>query len=390
MAVENLSIYDLAPKLTQIKQRLFTGRINLKGSGEQLWSIYCYLGRIVYATGGTHQIRRWVRSLSTNAPELCHPDEDLQERFKTLMDISALTERELEQCWEYYQLANWAKQSRISREGLIGHIQAVVLEVMFDICQTGQVEWETTADDLLSPQLTLIDVEQAYNLGMKQWKQWQQSKLAQISPNRALTIVNDAKLKDNLSEKSYRAIQSILNGKQTLREVSVKTRKSALEVGRSLIYHIELGAIGTLELEDFPHPLQAWLDLQTSRPKALIACIDDSPFVCDRLSQIFQEAGYQFIGIQDPQQAIGIVVANKPHLIFLDLVMPNTNGYEVCSRLRKISTFKDVPIVILTGNDGVIDRVRAKVVGATDFITKPVEPDMVLSIAGKYLTGVAA
>jgi two-component system, chemotaxis family, response regulator PixG len=79
------------------------------------------------------------------------------------------------------------------------------------------------------------------------------------------------------------------------------------------------------------------------------------------------------------------LIAKKPQLIFLDLVMPNANGYEICSRLRKVAAFRDTPIVILTGNDGVIDRVRAKVVGATDFLTKPVQSDLVLDVAQKYL-----
>ena len=65
--------------------------------------------------------------------------------------------------------------------------------------------------------------------------------------------------------------------------------------------------------------------------------------------------------------------------------MPNTNGYEICTRLRKVSAFRHTPIVILTGNDGVIDRVRAKVVGATDFLTKPIQAELVLEIAKKYL-----
>ena len=67
----------------------------------------------------------------------------------------------------------------------------------------------------------------------------------------------------------------------------------------------------------------------------------------------------------------------------------NSNGYEICSRLRKVAAFRDTPIVILTGNDGVIDRVRAKVVGATDFLTKPVESELVLEVAQKYLNPVS-
>jgi chemotaxis family two-component system response regulator PixG len=78
-------------------------------------------------------------------------------------------------------------------------------------------------------------------------------------------------------------------------------------------------------------------------------------------------------------------MARKPELIFLDLVMPNANGYEICSNLRKLSFFRNTPIVILTGNDGLIDRVRAKMVGSSDFISKPVNSDLVLSTIRKHL-----
>ncbi|NCQ42456.1 MAG: response regulator, partial [Cyanobacteria bacterium] len=75
----------------------------------------------------------------------------------------------------------------------------------------------------------------------------------------------------------------------------------------------------------------------------------------------------------------------KPDLIFLDLIMPNANGYEICSQLRKLTFFKHTPIVILTGNDGLVDRVRAKMVGSTDFISKPVDTALVLDTIRKHL-----
>jgi chemotaxis family two-component system response regulator PixG len=84
-------------------------------------------------------------------------------------------------------------------------------------------------------------------------------------------------------------------------------------------------------------------------------------------------------------RAIATLLNRKPHIIFLDLVMPNTNGYEICTQLRKVSAFRDTPIIILTGNDGIIDRVRAKVVGASDFMGKPVDAEKVLAITNKYL-----
>jgi two-component system, chemotaxis family, response regulator PixG len=84
-------------------------------------------------------------------------------------------------------------------------------------------------------------------------------------------------------------------------------------------------------------------------------------------------------------RAIAVLLARKPNLIFLDLVMPSTNGYEICSQLRKLSYFRDTPIVILTGHDGIVDRVRAKLVGASDFLSKPADAETVLSVIRKHL-----
>jgi two-component system, chemotaxis family, response regulator PixG len=89
--------------------------------------------------------------------------------------------------------------------------------------------------------------------------------------------------------------------------------------------------------------------------------------------------------ILDPLQSLTTLLQKKPKLIFLDLVMPNTNGYELCSFLRKSPLFKELPIVMLTGHDGVIDRLRAKVAGSTDFLGKPPDPTKVTDVVQRLL-----
>ncbi|WP_448268197.1 response regulator [Nostoc sp. DSM 114159] len=124
--------------------------------------------------------------------------------------------------------------------------------------------------------------------------------------------------------------------------------------------------------------------IDVSRP--LVACVDDSPTICRSLEEILTHQNYRFVGIQDSLTAVLKLIKSKPDFIFLDLLMPKVNGYEICSQIRKTPSLKDVPVVILTGKDGIVDRMRTKLVGATDFLGKPVEADKVLNMLHKYLS----
>jgi two-component system, chemotaxis family, response regulator PixG len=168
-------------------------------------------------------------------------------------------------------------------------------------------------------------------------------------------------------------------------------KRYVLPVISSLLPYIGMGVVELVNVSDFASPIapqapSAGTPSHGSAEKVpLIACVDDSPLMCQTMEKILMAANYQFVGINDPLRAIAILLARKPDLIFLDLVMPNANGYEICSQLRRMTFFKDTPIVILTGNDGIVDRVRAKMVGSTDFISKPVDPDLVIETIRKYL-----
>ncbi|AVH69629.1 response regulator [Nostoc sp. 'Lobaria pulmonaria (5183) cyanobiont'] len=124
--------------------------------------------------------------------------------------------------------------------------------------------------------------------------------------------------------------------------------------------------------------------IDVSRP--LVACVDDSPTICRSLEEILTHQGYRFVGVQESLTAVLKLIKSKPDFIFLDLLMPKVNGYEICSQIRKTPSLKDVPVVILTGKDGIVDRMRAKLVGATDFLGKPVEAEKVLNVLHKYLS----
>ena len=65
--------------------------------------------------------------------------------------------------------------------------------------------------------------------------------------------------------------------------------------------------------------------------------------------------------------------------------MPDIDGYQLCSLCRKSSALRDIPIVMLTGRDGILDRVKAKMVGAVSYISTPFLPQELVKIVNTYL-----
>jgi twitching motility two-component system response regulator PilG len=109
-----------------------------------------------------------------------------------------------------------------------------------------------------------------------------------------------------------------------------------------------------------------------------IACIDDSPSVLNAINSFLDDKGISVIMINDPVKALMQVIRSKPDLILLDITMPNLDGYELCSLLRKHPQFKRTPVVMVTSNSGFIDRAKAKLVGASGYLTKPfTQPDLI-------------
>lgn len=366
-----------------LKQPRFSGQLLLTGPRQIRWVFYLYLGRLVYATGGNHPVRRWRRNLVSYLPHI--PSH--------MSAIQAETERlelnsENFNCWEYELLCLWVEQQKVSLEQAAKMIRHTIVEVLFDVTQAMQVTCELKTDKHLpfSSRLVLIDAEQVINEAGKGWQAWQSAKIADRSPDMAPVITQPEELQQQTNPQIYQTLSQLLDGQQTLRDLAVRMKRDVLTVTRSLLPYVQRGLVKLIEIPDIPPPITP-IDQEENQgnQKITIACVDDSPLICQTMEKIITGAGYSFIGINDALRAIAILLAKKPDLIFLDLIMPNANGYEICSQLRKLTFFKHTPIVILTGNDGLVDRVRAKMVGSSDFLSKPIDANLVIETIRKHL-----
>ena len=366
-----------------LKESRFSGQLIISDTQDHTWIVYLYLGRIVYASGGVHPIRRWRRHVVAYCPECLADTEELK------LALANIAQEESRISWEYQLLSTWIDQHQISREQATRVIRATVVEILFDVTQAMEVDCESVGDNLLTTRLILIDAEQVIKEADKLYQAWQAAKVADRSPDLAPIIRQPQALKSKTPPQVYQNLTQLLNGKQTLRDLGIRMKRDVVTVTRSLLPYIQMGLVQLVAVGDIALPSStpvAQKLFQDKTPRRLtIACIDDSPVICQTMEKIITEAGYNFVSEMDGLRAIAVLLSRKPDLIFLDLVMPHTNGYEICSQLRKLSFFKQTPIVILTGNDGIVDRVRAKMVGSTDFLGKPANAEQVLATIDKYV-----
>ena len=120
--------------------------------------------------------------------------------------------------------------------------------------------------------------------------------------------------------------------------------------------------------------------------QASILVVDDKPDNVRLLSTILTEKGYQVRKALNGPRAIATVQEFPPHLILLDVMMPEMNGYEVCTKLKASPKTSSIPVIFLSALDDVSDKVKAFDVGAVDYITKPFQEKEVLARVANQLT----
>ncbi|OAD22128.1 response regulator receiver domain protein, partial [Candidatus Thiomargarita nelsonii] len=87
----------------------------------------------------------------------------------------------------------------------------------------------------------------------------------------------------------------------------------------------------------------------------------------------------------DGFESLSKVIESKPNIIFVDVMMPRLDGYQTCALLKNNQTLKKIPIVMLSGKDGVFERARGRMVGAEHYMTKPFTKEELLSATQAYV-----
>lgn len=110
--------------------------------------------------------------------------------------------------------------------------------------------------------------------------------------------------------------------------------------------------------------------LQVSKSLPIVLCVDDSPVIQAMVKKYLKD-DYEVLTANNGLECLQILQKESINILLLDVSMPEIDGLEVCRTIRKIPKYKDLPIIMITAKDGLIDKFKGKVAGSTKYLTKP-------------------
>lgn len=389
--MENQSPKNTLVFLLEYSQVQFTGCIKIRIAADKTWYVYLYFGKLIWATDETQASDRWQRQWQR------------QSKIKVEADVLSAVEtaaRSRKDCLDYVALIECARHYRLQGAQLMGAIHGAIAEALFDIARASAVasivdssqkavSFQVKPDLLPSatvrlPSSWMPDTSEILNSALSHWQQWQKLGLGDYSPNDIPVIRDRPRLEERTSTHTYKNIMAVLAKGYSLRDLAVKLERDELSLASSLAPLICEGIIEMQAIEELRKPQRAISSpSRTSKFRPLVAVVDDSPQTQQLMEAIVTGAGCRYCGILDSVEALPILIERQPDLIFLYLVMPVMNGYELCERIRRIEQIAKVPVVMLTTN--VIDRVRARMVEASECTSKPISSSEVTTLLQRYL-----
>ncbi len=137
--------------------------------------------------------------------------------------------------------------------------------------------------------------------------------------------------------------------------------------------NIENGSLAEFEQSDA-------VDLSSLK----VMIIDDSKTIRKSAETLLAKEGCEALTAKDGFEALSIIVASKPDIIFVDIMMPRLDGYQTCTLIKNNRQFRDTPVIVLTSKDSIFDKARGRIVGAEEYLTKPFTRDDLLQVVNRH------
>ena len=188
-----------------------------------------------------------------------------------------------------------------------------------------------------------------------------------IPSMKSIPMIN--KISAQISPSVKKHLNEWVDGKRSLADIAEGVDKDPLQIAHSYAKWIQEG----------------WITFQSKTDTMpLILAIDDSAIV----QQLIQRTLSSFCRVAVAGNAVdglSIMYHQPVRLLLLDVMMPEIDGLEVCRTIRRMPQFSDLPIIMLTGKDGFFDKMKGKLAGTNEYMTKPFESEQLKQLVKQYL-----
>jgi twitching motility two-component system response regulator PilG len=124
-------------------------------------------------------------------------------------------------------------------------------------------------------------------------------------------------------------------------------------------------------------------NMELSGVKVLV--VDDSKTIRRTAENLLAKAGCSVTTAADGFEALGKIVDDRPHVIFVDIMMPRLDGYQTCALIKNNQELRRTPVIMLSSKDGLFDRAKGRMVGAEQYLTKPFTRDELLGAIRRHV-----
>ncbi|WP_072143595.1 response regulator [Pseudanabaena sp. 'Roaring Creek'] len=374
------------------------------------WSFYIVRGKLVYASHSLdsfERLERHLRSLSREVPSL---NDKLRSQLRLMFDDPSpekakykVTSEML--CVEYLAIL-WLVDENYLPKPMAGKLVARIIQEVVEsfLCLPNGNFNDMYYEHFLQQTYCSLSIDRIVEVVNQRLKAWYSLGPTIRSPYQCPYLVSQSTAEKSMSPETVQRLGRILRGFNFC-QLGALLSKDPLAIAKQLSNLISDGAILLRDplspFDMLPHTyylapeaeqenitqLSETFDDEVSSGDDIanisqafksqsaktwkIVCIDDSESMLSIISSYLGREDFQVTLIQDSMKALMKINSIRPDLILLDIGMPNVDGYQLCTLIRKSSALKDIPIVMVTGNKGIIDRARARFAGATDYLTKP-------------------
>lgn len=213
-----------------------------------------------------------------------------------------------------------------------------------------------------------------------------------------LAKIGDRNVRNHLKESA--------NGRNTLLEIAEKMDKDPLKIAKSYVNWVNNGWVDfdtnpsiqvrsttpvpkSPELSSSPTIKQSVSSPANdvdgdSKKLPVVLSVDDSAIIQISIKRAL-EAQYQVLMANKAADALTMLNEHPVQLLLLDLTMPDIDGLEFCKIVRKIDRFQDLPIVMVTARDGLVNKMKGHIAGSSRYLTKPFKPEQLRQVVGEYI-----